>query len=300
MIALMCMTMAAQAQLGVKRVAKLQKGDKAVYRTEQSIGAANAAVKVTATEQYVVTDATADGFVVENTATGVESDAAADDIMGTLAKKAAEVMKGITIRFSTDKEGKPMAILNGDELMKTFDERANTMVNELHSSFPEIAQMLPKETLKKQLTEHLTTEALLASLTENAGVFALNGKTIMTGAMDEYVNDDGMKMKRMYFLTEKDASKVKVTGNINMNKEELKSMVLKELEENMPADQVEAVKQNIDMVMANMKMDVKETTDYEFFPNGWLKTATTETNSEMMGQASSSKKTIECVEHSWK
>lgn len=300
LIALVCMTMAAQAQLGVKRVAKFSKGDKAVYRTEQTMNVAGQDIKVTSTEQYVVTDATADGFVIENTTKEVNSDVVEGDIVGTIMKTVAEMGKDLVIRFKTDKEGKPTSILNADEVTKKMEATADKFINEIFAKNPEIEPMLPKETLKEQFTDQFSAENMLKSYCEGGSVFALNGKTIMTGSMDEYVNDDDMKIKRMYFLTEKDASKVKVTGNLSMNKEELKAMALAKLEESMPAEQIEAVKQNIDQVMENMKMDVKETTDYEFFPNGWLKTLTNEVKSDAMGQTSSNSKKIECIEHSWK
>ena len=300
MIALVCMTMAAQAQLGVKRVAKFNKGDKVVYRVDQTMDVAGQNIKVTSTEQYVVTDAVADGFIIENTTKEVNSDADEGDILGTIMKGTAEIAKDITIRFKTDKDGKPTSILNADEVTKKMEGLADKLCNEIFAKNPEIEAMLPKETLKEQFTEQFSAENMLKSYCEGGSVFSLNGKTIMTGAMDEYVNDDDMKMKRMYFLTEKDASKVKVTGNLSMNKEEMKALVLEKLEESMPAEQIEAVKQNIDQVMENMKMDVKETTDYEFFRNGWLKTLTNEVKSDAMGQSGTNSKKIECIEHSWK
>ena len=130
-----------------------------------------------------------------------------------------------------------------------------------------------------QLTEGYMVNA--AKLSNSP--LALNGKTVVIGAQDEYTNDQGMKMKRMYFLAGN--NKVTTTSTMNMSKEEMKQMIIDKVSEMAP-DQADMVKQNIDMVMASgmMKIEATEKANYELDANGWVKSITVENETNSMGQ----------------
>jgi len=141
--------------------------------------------------------------------------------------------------------------------------------------------VMSKDALKQQIQESVNEQALIRSLKEADGVLMLNGKTPMTGAQEEYVNEKGVKMKRMYFVNGKS---IVTNGSANITKDELKAMIIEQVEKTMPA-QAEIVKQNIDQLLSSgmLKVDIKETSTYEMGDDSWVKSVKTESNSEFVG-----------------
>ena len=113
-------------------------------------------------------------------------------------------------------------------------------------------------------------------------VLTLNGKTLMTGAQEEYVNEMGVKMKRMYFVNGKN---ITTNSSMDMSKDDLKKLVIAQVEKMAP-EQASVVKENIDAVMDSgmIKIDVKETATYELADDNWVKSIKAEVNNETMGQ----------------
>lgn len=273
--------MAAQAQLKV--VPTLKKGLEKVYESKANLALpGQSAINIATDTKYTVSDATADGYVIDVMTTSFTSDAAASDIAGQILSAAQEMVKGVNIRVATDKNGKAMKIANYAEVSKQLDERSKAMVNKIYELIPQAKSMIPEETLKQQFTESLSEDALFKSLSGNSSPLLLFGKTIMTGAQEEFVNEQGLNMKRMYFVNGKD---VTTNATLNMSKEQVKKMIISQIEKTMPA-QADAIKGQIDQLMESgmLKVDAKETTTFKLQDDFWPASWTTEVSTETAGQ----------------
>lgn len=279
-LALITMT-AAQAQL--KIIPTLKKGMEKVYETKASVTLpGQPTINIATDTKYTVSDATADGYVIDVMTTSFTSDAAASDIAGQILSAAQEMVKGVNIRVATDKNGKAMKIANYAEVSKQLDERSKVMVNKIYELIPQAKSMIPEETLKQQFTESLSEDALFKSLSGNSSPLLLFGKTIMTGAQEEFVNEQGLNMKRMYFVNGKD---VTTNATLSMSKEQVKKMIISQIEKTMPA-QADAIKGQIDQLMESgiLKLDAKETTTFKLQDDFWPASWTTEVSTETAGQ----------------
>ena len=272
--------MALVAQAHVKVAPKLQNGFKAVY-TEVSTASVAGTEETTTTEtEYVVSDVTANGAVITATLVDIKSDEGQSDAMSALLTMGESIMKGISIKMSTDADGQVTGILNLDEVKKKATEMASTIVEGMLKENPEVEQVMSKETLMAQMTNSFTEEALMNSI-KSAGVLALNGKTINSGATENVVNEQGMNMKRMYFVTGKN---IIANSTLDMSKDQLKAFIIKQVSAVSP-DQAEMVKDNIDLVLGQMKFNATTKSTYELQDNGWVKSLKTETSTDVMGQA---------------
>ena len=286
-LALITMT-AAQAQLKV--IPTLKKGMEKVYESKACMTLpGQSAINIATNTKYTVSDATADGYVLDVVTTNFTSDAAASNVAAQILSAAQEMMKDVNIRIATDKNGKPVKIVNYAELSKQLDERSKMMMNKLYELIPEAKSMIPEEALKQQFMESLSEEALLKSMTGSSSPLLLFGKTIMTGAQEEFVNDQGLNMKRMYFVNGKD---VTTNATLNMSKEQIKKLIIAQIEKTMP-DQADAVKGQIDQLIESgmLKLDAKETTTFKLQDDFWPATWTTEVSTETAGQQTSTKTT---------
>ena len=191
-------------------------------------------------------------------------------------------MKGITFRIAVDKDGKVQRLLNGDEIQPKLNKMTDTFIDQLLKDIPQLASMVSKDDLKKQVAASITPEAMLQTIQDATSPFALNGKTITTGAQEDYVSKDGLKMRRMYFVQ---GQNIVANSTLNMTKDEMKEMIIQQVEKNLP-DQAAMVKENIDQIMATgmLKMDMKETATYELQADGWVKSIKNESTTETMGQ----------------
>jgi enoyl-CoA hydratase/carnithine racemase len=279
-LALITMT-ATQAQLKV--VPTLKKGLEKVYETKACMTLpGQSAINMTTDTKFSVSEATADGYVIDVVTTHFTSDAAANNIAAQILSAAQEMIKDVNIRVATDKNGKPMNIVNYNEVSKQLDERSKQMVNKIYELIPEAKSMIPEDALKQQFIESLSEDALFKSMAGNNSPLLLFGKTIMTGAQEEFVNEQGLNMKRMYFVNGKD---VTTNATLNMSKEQVKKMIIAQVEKTMPA-QADAIKGQIDQLMESgmLKVDAKETTTFKLQDDFWPASWTTEVSTETAGQ----------------
>ena len=286
-LALITMT-AAQAQLKV--IPTLKKGLEKVYESKATMTLpGQSAINIATDTKYTVSDATADGYVIDMVTTTFTSDAAASNIAAQILSAAQEMIKDVKISVATDKNGKPVKIVNYAELSKQLDERSKQMVNKIYELIPQAKSVLPEETLKQQFMESLSENALFQSVTGNSSPLLLFGKTIMTGAQEEFVNEQGLNMKRMYFVNGKD---VTTNATLNMSKEQVKKLIIAQIEKAMP-EQADAVKGQIDQLIESgmLKLDAKETTTFKLQDDFWPATWTTEVSTETAGQQTSTKTT---------
>lgn len=278
---LLTVAMALQAQVRV--APKMQKGTVKTYIADATITLPGQGdVKVTADSKYTITDATADGFVLEMVSTDVKTECDPGNIAGKLMAAAEEMMKGAVVKAAVDKEGRIQNILNGDEVKARIDTQADAFIDQMITDVPQLAGIVSKENLKKQVTSSLTVEGLVETLQASTSPLALNGKTIMTGNQEEFVGKDGMKMKRLYFVNGKT---IIANSAMNMTEEEMKQLIIKQVEKSAP-DQAQMVKDNIDQLMSSgmLKMNHKETATYELDEDGWVKSIVVDSTTETMGQ----------------
>ena len=278
---LLTVAMALQAQVRV--APKMQKGTVKTYIADATITLPGQGdVKVTADSKYTITDATADGFVLEMVSTDVKTECDPGNIAGKMMAAAEEMMKGAVVKAAVDKDGRIQNILNGEEVKARIDTQAEVFIDQMMTDVPQLAGIVSKENLKKQVTQSLTVDGLVETLQASTSPLALNGKTIMTGNQEEFVNKDGMKMKRLYFVNGKT---IIANSAMNMTEEEMKQLIIKQVEKSAP-DQAQMVKDNIDQLMSSgmLKMDYKETATYELDDDGWVKSIVVESTTETMGQ----------------
>lgn len=283
--------MAASAQL--KIAPKMQKGLTKVYNVVATTNIpGQKEVNITTDMKYTVTEANADGYVVDVLTTTFTSDATSDNIAGQLLSGAAELLKDLNVRVATNKDGRAEKIVNYAELRPRIDDMCDKLIEKMYQAIPQMSQLVPKEPLRQQMMESLTEEKLLKSMQNATSVMTLNGKTVMTGAQEEYVNEQGMKMKRLYFVNGKN---IVTNSSMNMSKDELKVLLIAQVEKLAPA-QADMIKQNIDTVIESgmLKMDMKETATYDLLDDGWVKSVTVDTTTDTMGQTAKSHTVITC------
>ena len=271
-LALMTLTVA-KAQLKV--FPTLKKGMEKVYVTNTTMALpGQPEVAMDVETKYTVSDATANGYVIDMVSTSVSSNATTDNIAGQILVAAQEMVKDVTIRVATDKNGKLLNIQNYDEVSKAFDGRSKQMTEKLYQLIPQMKDVISEDALKGQLMENLNMEALFRSIKEATSPLALFGKTIMT----------------MYFVN---GRAVTTSSTLNMSKDEIKQLIIAQVEKLAPA-QADMIKKNIDQLIDSgmMKIDVKETATYDLQDDNWPKKLAVEVVNEVVGQKSVSKSTI--------
>lgn len=278
---LLTAALAAQAQLKV--APKMQKGIEKVYVSKATTTIpGQKEINITAETKYSVVDANADGYLLEAVVTTFESDVTDDNIAGKILTASQELMKGLKIRLATNKDGKVEKIANYAELKPQMEALCDKVVDKMLEAVPQLSQVMSKDVLKNQVMEGITEDALVKSMQNATSVLTLNGKTLMTGAQEEYVNEMGLKMKRMYFVNGKN---VTTNSSMSMTKDELKKLIIEQVEKMAP-EQAGMIKENIDAVMESgmVKMDMSETATYELGDDNWVKSIKNDATNETMGQ----------------
>ena len=278
---LLTAVIAAQAQL--KIAPKMQKGTVKTYITVATTSIPmQGDSKVTSESKYTVVDATADGYILDIETVNIQVEADAENIAGKLMAAGEEIQKGVVVRVATDKDGKPVKVLNADELKAKIEKSADAVIDKMFADIPQLSEMATKEVLKNQFLSASTEEVIMRGLQESTSALALNGKSIITGAQEEFVSKDGLKMKCIYFVN---GQNIIANSTLNMNKDEMKALIIKQVEERAP-DQAEMVKENIDQIMTTglLKIDMTQKDTYELQADGWVKSITSESAMETMGQ----------------
>lgn len=271
----------------VKVSPKMEKGMKKTYVVEAVTTVANQKpITLTTETQYEVKDATADGYVLDIVMSSIKTDADQNDQMGRIFSLSTEIMKDIHTTYATDKDGKVTKILNYEEIKN----KAGKGIDKLLAEVPMPAS-LTKEMLKEQIMNNISEEQLLQSLQANTSPLTMIGKTITTGLQDEFKNGQGLNLKRTY--TVNDDGTIQTTSTMDLSKEELKQLVIAQVEKLMPS-QAETLKQNIDMVLNSgmMKMEIKENATFTLTADGWVNSITSELNSNTMGAVTTAKTTV--------
>ncbi|MBR2151213.1 MAG: hypothetical protein IJ902_07525 [Prevotella sp.] len=280
---------AANAQLKVSP--KMTQGDQKNYASTTVINIPGQGTVTISDESSIsVAEVLSDGFVLSYETNKVTTDAKADNVIGQIMAAAQEVMMGSNVRIVTDKDGKPLRLDNFDIVKQQVAKKADAILDQMLKAAPQLGQMMSRDDLRNQILENITADNILKSMQNITSPIALNGKTVMTGAQEDFVNEQGLKLKRMYFVN---GNKVTANSSMNMTKDEMKQLIISTVEKAAP-DQAAMIKQNIDQVMASgmIKFDVKETATYEIGDDGWVKSINGESTNESMGQSMSVKSTV--------
>lgn len=283
--ALLLTSLVAGAQ--TKIAPQMQKGMQKTYVTETvTTIAGQKPITMTVETQYSVADVTADGYVVDATVTDVQTDADQNDIVGRTLSLTTGTMKGVRTSMSTDKDGKVKKILNFGDILRSKDQLIDKLLEDIPTT-----PVLSKEAIREQIAGQITEESILQGMQMGGSPLSLNGKAISTGMQDEYLNQQGLKMKRTFTVQQNGS--IQAASTIDMSPAEMKQMIIAQIEKLMPA-QADMIKQNIDAVLASgmlkFKMDGKET--YTFQADGWVNSITSEADSDTMGQKMTVKTTV--------
>lgn len=280
------MVVLAQAQQSLKVTPKMVKGDKKVY-TIQTTAKAPGQNDVTTTveAEYTVVNVTATGYELDmcsNTTVSADND---NNLMNSIMNLSMEMMNGFTMRLSLDKDGKVVKVLNYEEVRQKMETYLDKTIDELMAAVPQVSQLMSKETIREQAMAAGSEEAIIKTMQGTANVMALSGKVVTDGMEESVFNAQGMKMKRTYSL---DGKTVVTKATTDMNKDDIKSFVLSQIERLAPA-QASLVKDNIDAVLSSglLKFETSEKATYSLGDDLWVKTLEATTSTNMMGQSSS-------------
>ena len=278
------MSFVAQAQ--TKIALKLENGFKAVYTEKSTINMMGKELTINSDDEYVVSNVTANGAVITVTNTGMDIPSTEGmDPVSAMLLMSAQLTKGSVVKLAVNADGVPQSVLNLDEVKEKAGEIIGALVTNMFNTMPELSQAVSKEDLTGQLLNTISEEMLL----DNFDVLALNGKSIANGYQDTYTNSDGLKMKRMYFIAGK---KIISNATLDMNKDDLKAFIISQVEKEDP-EQAQMVKDNIDMLMGQLKIEASEKHTYQLQDNNWPASITTEESKDSMGQSMKVSSTIE-------
>ena len=281
---LLLITLVSYAQQ-VKVSPTLEKGMRKTYVTESVTEIQGQKPITLQTEtQYEVTDVTPDGYTVTITVTKADFNHDINSIASRVLTLSTEMMKGVTSSCATDKDGQIVKLLNYEDIRSASEK----MLDDLLKEVP-LPQGMSADALKQQILKNITEESLLKTTQMNTGIMGLNGKTITSGMEEEYTLDQGIKMKRTYKVNP-DGS-ILATGVLGMTMDELKNMVISQLEKANPA-QAESIKGQMDAVIANLKLEVTENSTFTFAPDGWVDTLQSEVSTQGMGAKTVVRSTI--------
>ena len=269
---------------------KLVKGDKKTYTTESITNVAGQKeLKMSSVGEISVIDQLADGYVLELVTKKVESNTEAD-LVGRLMAVSEELTVNVPMRVQTDKDGHVLKMLNFSEVQQKTQAAISKIVDELIDQYP-AAAMVSKDKIVEQLKTAISEKTLLSGFNAGTNPLVLNGKTISMGAQEEYVNELGLKMKRMFFPAADGT--ITATSTMNTSKDDIKQMIIQQVERLAP-EQAEMVKQNIDMLIQSgaIKFEITEKAVYTLNADGWLKSITVESERNTTDQKSSQKTTV--------
>ena len=293
-LAVILMAASTFAQGSVKVAAKFSKGDYVIYECQSAIvqpspTAGKDTICFAGEIKYEVTDARKDGYTLTvNTLKWDNTNPIENDLTRKISTMQQQMFVGKPLTLTTDKDGKVIRINHFEEYKKEIDLFVDGMINTLFGSMDEGAMgVLSKDGIRDAIMDELTEEKMIETLSNNTGNhLSLYGKTLTTGTIiDETIGNFGFKTTYVVPSTKsKDSYSLKSSSTLNMDKDEIKKMILKQLEKMMP-EQIDAVKDNIDTVLESGMLKIEGTREcsFEFFKNGWLKSGETVSNINSMG-----------------
>ena len=281
LFSLFCMliSISAMAQLPTKISAKFAKGSQATYLlySETTIGSpmGDSPIKSISSSEvkFSVTEVRPDGYTIEATMLSVDGDNQnlPDESDTKLVVDFLKKWVGKKAVLLTDKDGKVLSIKNYDALKTELTKETEALTKTVPAEGEENAA-LTRETLQKLLVAQLAEDKMISIITGK--IFDFYGKTVSTGMMED-IEVEGMKAKNTYVVSapkKSDVCTINGTTVLAMSNEDLKAMLFKQLGDNLPEDQVETIKPQIDQMIESgmIKIDGKGTSTYVFKKNSWL------------------------------
>lgn len=293
-LAVILMAASTFAQGTVKVTAKFSKGDYVIYECQSEIVQPSSTtikdtLRYAGEIKYEVTDARKDGYTLTvNTLRWDNTNPIENDLVRKISNMQQQMFVGKPLTLTTDKEGKIIHINHFEEYKKEVDLFVDDMINTLFGDMEEAAMgVMSKDGIRDAIMDELTEEKMIETLSNNTGNhLSLYGKTFTTGTIvDETIGSFGFKTT--YVVPEsksKDTYSLKSSSTLNMGKDEIKKMIIKQLEKMMP-EQLDAVKENIDTVLESGMVKIEGTREctFEFLKNGWLKSGEMVSNINSMG-----------------
>ena len=264
---------------------KMEKGMKKTYIGETTTTIqGQKPITVNVETLYEVADVTPDGYIVNITIKDVKSDGD-NDFTGRILRLSTEMMKDIKTSYATDKNGKVVKIQNYQEMKA----KAQNLLDKIFEDIT-LPPAVSLDFIKEQALSNMTEEMLLKSTQMNTNPMLLNGKTIQTGTEEEYTLDKmGIKMKRVYTL--KPDGSIQTTSTHNMNKEDLRQFVTAQFEKFAPG-QADMLKDQINIAIENLKMEISDNTTFTLSSDGWVKTIESEVITSGVGAQTTTKTTM--------
>lgn len=278
----------------VKVQAQFQKGDTVIYTIqsafEMNLTGQSSKVNMEMDTRFVVTDATADGYLVEQITTRFKSDADKSDLIGRMMTIAFEMAKDFKTVYKTDKDGKVTGIANMDELTAKMDSVLPGIVDDMASAISENTgadKQIAKDAMMKEIRAKMNEKYLIDQVS-SLGIFALYGKTISTGASDS-IFADNMKLKNVYTLLATNPLQVKSAITFDMSKDELKKQMKANIMQELPdttREEFKGAMKQIDSMMDSgmFKIDITGDSEYTFMPIMWVQSFTSNMTTSSMGQ----------------
>lgn len=283
----------AMAQLSIKISAQFAKGSQATYLfdSETSIGSpmGDGPIKSTSSSEvkFSVTEVRPDGYTIEATMLSVDGNNLNLPGEEAATKLVVDFLKqwvGKKAVLLTDKDGKILSLKNYEALKTELSKVAEELIKTIPAEGEE-GSTLPHEILQNALVKQLDEDKMISTFTGK--VFDFYGKTISTGMMED-IEVEGMKAKDTYVISapkNTDICTINSTTVVAMTKDDLKAMLLKQLADNMPEDQMEALKPQIDQMIESdmIKIDGKGTATYVFKKNSWMQSMESSMTLDVMG-----------------
>ena len=292
-LAILALSVAADAQTLIK--ANFEKGDTVIYTSNMTMNVANADVVLTTDTRYVVQEVQADGYLIESLILSLTGDT--DSPVAEALQQTMGMLKGNSVIVKTDINGAPQSIVNFSEVNAKATEFLTKFVEDLYAKNSQAAAIMSKEKMLELVAAQVTEEKLLDDFDKATNLFKLYGKTLKTGDVEEEDND-GIKLQNTYQVTPLLGKlTVVVNGVSNMNPDEIKTMFFKQLEKaNLPADQLEQIKGNYDMLvkMGMAKVEINNNSTYMFQKNSWLQELKATSKQTMFGQKITSSMNVSC------
>jgi len=281
LLVLMCAIMA-QAQ--VKIATKLEKGMKTVYTCHLITKAAGMEIVVDSKNSYVVTDKLDDGYIVTQTLEEMTS-SGGDELTRAAMTVTQKMLLNVPVVLKTDLNGRIVDFVNFEEAKKLMTDGIGKIYDEIVKTNSLFAMQTSKEAFVTMAQSTMTVEQMLKGVRDlPTSPMALNGLTIKNGDKAITTNAQGLKMETTYTVSE-DGRTINSDAVLKMTEDDVKAFVIEQVAKTAP-QQVEAVKQNFDMLKASglLKVEANDKIDYKLKANGWMDTIVLKQNMVLMGQ----------------
>ncbi len=297
-------SIAVKAQDVFKVVPQYQVNDTAIYHNSGVSNISSMGLKATLTSAmdmtFVVKEKTSDGYVVKLLMSNVDVNTGDSTPLTEVLAMSIKMVEGCDMVLALDKEGRLQRIINFDEVKETQLALINELIDNFFAKYPEVGDVMSKQTVMTQLESQTTEEEQLKSLKSTANLFSFNGLELSLGAVSEYTNPTGIPMQRTVTKMDTKERYVEMTSESKASKEEIKSMLVDRVKDSMEGVGEAIIEQISSMVDSGMvSFDVQENANVSFFPNGYVKSIDIDNTTRTMGQDVNAKNTLTCIHTSF-